>query len=388
MLWLYKFICGYLYVEFYGDFSEKILNICAKNRISLWNSRCIKRRIRSSIKARDFKKLPEIARGNKIRVHILKKVGLPFYIKRYKSRVGFTTGFIMFFAFLKFMSCFVWSIEICGNKEVSAKEIISACNSIGIYEGILKSKIDPKVKKQQLLLNVDSLAWASINIEGCCLTVNVTEVQKKTVDNKQATNLKAAADGIITKIDVISGNCIVKVGQTVKKGDILVSGIIERENSTQFVHSLGHITAKTERSITASGDYKKEVKRYTGSVKKKSVLNFFGYIIPLYLGKYKGEYTAKTNCTRLKLLGKELPISLYTKKFQFTENIKITLSKNELLNELENTIKNQLKEINITEYEVIQRTVSETENGLKLSLIVTAQEDIAYQDILLFSSGN
>lgn len=388
MLWLYRFICGYLYVEFYGDFSEKILNICAKNRISLWNSRCVKRRIRCSIMIRDFRKLPEIIRGNKIRVHILKKVGLPFYIRRYNKRVGFTTGMVLFFVFLKFMSCFIWSVEVCGNKAVSTKEIISACNSIGIYEGILKSKINPKVQKQRLLLSLDSLAWASINIEGCCLTVNVTEVQKNTEDNKQATNLKATADGIITKIDVISGNCLVKVGQTVKKGDVLVSGIIEREDSTQFVHSLGHITAKTERSITVSGDYKKEISNNTGKVKKKSVLNLFGYKIPLYLGKESGDYIANTDSFRLKLLGTELPISLYTKEFIFYEKVKITLSKDELLNELENTIKNQLKESNITEYEIMQRTVVENENGLKLSLVVATQEDIAYQDILLFSSGN
>ena len=83
------------------------------------------------------------------------------------------------------------------------------------------------------------------------------------------TNLKAAADGIIKRIDVTSGNCIVKVGDTVAKGDILVSGMEERADGTKFVHSAGRVTAVIEREVTVTAKCNAENRRFNGTEKNQ-----------------------------------------------------------------------------------------------------------------------
>ena len=55
MLYLYRLAVGYLRVLFYGDNSERILDLTAKNRITLWDSRLVKNGIESSITVKDFK---------------------------------------------------------------------------------------------------------------------------------------------------------------------------------------------------------------------------------------------------------------------------------------------------------------------------------------------
>lgn len=388
MLWLYRFISGYLIVEFFGEFSEQILNICAKNRISLWNSRCVKRKIICCITVRDFLRLPEVIRKKKIRVHILKKIGFPFFIAKYKKRFGFLLGIIIFISFLQFMSCFVWSIEVVGNHKLKDQEILEQCKQIGIYEGIRKTSVNPKIQKEKLLLNSEKLAWASLNIEGCRLTVNVSEVKEVAEDNTIPSNLKASADGIIKKVDITSGNCVVKVGDTVSKGDILVSGIIEKPEGTRFVHSIGTVTAKTERSIVVSGQFERDIEIETGKERSKSVLSFFGIKLPLYLGKEKTPYKSEINLSEAKLLGERLPITLHTKKFVFLEKRAVTLTDEELNTELQKKFEEEIKANKIGTYEVLDKKLTEIEGGLQLITIISAEEDIAYQDILLFNSGN
>ena len=388
MLWLYRFAVGFIEAEFSGDVAEVILNICAKNGISLWNIKRKGEKIRCCITVRDFKALPRIAKNSGIRVHILKRLGLPFFINRYKKRFGIPVGAVTFFCFLYFMSSFVWTVEVKGNKTVTKGEILTACEKIGIKEGVLKGKIDPQIAKQELLLELNRLAWAAVNIEGSIATVNVTEVKEKEEDNSVATNIKAAADGIITKIDVTSGNCVVKVGDTVAKGQLLVSGVIERENSTRFVHSSGSITAKTEREITVSADFKRTVSVKTGKIKKRRVLSFFGIKIPLYLGNVKGSFESYTEKNDANLFGKKLPICLYTKYFEMTAENTVTISNEGLLKELDGLLKAEAEKNNIGTFEVKNREYEETQNGITLKAVISAQENIAEPEILLFNTGN
>ena len=68
----------------------------------------------------------------------------------------------------------------------------------------------------------------------------------------------ATADGIIKKMDIVSGNSVVKVGQAVKKGDLLVSGIIETVDGTRFVKSKGTVLATSEKEITLRENFKQK----------------------------------------------------------------------------------------------------------------------------------
>lgn len=388
MLWLYRFIIGYLEVEFSGDVTEIILNICAKQGIFLWSIKRRDKKIRGFITVRDFKTLPRVAKGSGIRVHILKKRGFPFIVGRYKKRLGIPVGAVIFLCFLEFMSCFIWTVEVSGNKAVPEKDILVACEKIGVKEGIKKSSVNPKTAKQELLLELNKLAWASVNIEGCRATVNVSEAVQKAEENGTPTNLKASADGIITKINITSGNCLVKPGDIVSKGDLLVSGVIERAESTQFVRSAGSITAKTERELTVSGYYKRTVGEKTGKIKKKSVLSFFGIDIPLFLGRESLSYESRTKVKEATFLGKSLPIRLYTKYFEMTAYKEVILSKEELLKELEERLTRAAQVEKIADFEVKNREFDEIEGGIRLKALISAEENIAVEENMLFSTGN
>ena len=317
MLFLYRLFLGILDIEIYGIFPEKVLNLCEKNKISIWNIRFKKGKICCKINVKDFKKLPKIFKKQGVRLHITKRLGFPFFTNKYKRRFGVFAGVLIFIILLNYLSTFVWVVKVEGNNTADDKEILSQCSEIGITEGISHKKFDFKIKAQELLLKSDKLSWASFNIEGCVLTLNVTEITEKDNTDTLAQNLVADSDGIITHIDVSVGNCVVKVGDTVNKGDVLVSGIIENEQGTKFVKSRGKIIAETIITETLTQNYKFKETVLTGKQKSKTVLEIFTFKIPLYLGSEKGKYDSEYNVKNLTLFDRPLPIKLYKKRFIF-----------------------------------------------------------------------
>ena len=387
MLFIYRLCLGYVRVLFYGEFYEKILNLTARNRITLWDSRLVKNGIESSVSVKDFKRLKDIMKNSGIRVHILKKHGLPFKVAKNKKRAGLVLGALFFLGFLELMSGYIWVIDVEGNEYVKTETILNICREIGIEEGIKKANINPKSQRQQLLLKTDELAWASLNIEGSRLTVNVSEVQR-TDKNTDAYNLKADEDGIITKIDVTNGTCVVSVGDAVKKGDLLVSGVVEESGKTKFVNSTGKIYAETAEEIFLEEKYVQINNFETGREKTRYVLELFSLKFPLYLGSVKGEYCTETDSETVKLFGTTLPIKIFEKKFTFVEKEEINLSKDELIALLKKKALAQTEKMKSETAEVLAEEFTDLGDGVSLKMKIKSVKDITVKEPMLIGEGS
>ncbi len=388
MIWLYRYFYGRLKIRFYGEFPERILNLCAVSGITLWGSKFKDGSITANITVRDFYRLREIIKGTGMRLHILEKSGFPFFVSRYKRRYGLFIGLILFIGILQFLSGFIWIIDVSGNSSTDYNEIVSACGEIGIRVGTPKAHINPKTQRERLLLELDSLSWAALNVEGSRLTVNVSEAKKQKVKDSTPCNLKAELDGIIKKIDVTSGNCVVKVGDAVKKGDILVSGIIETAGGTRFVRSEGSIIAQVEKSYTLSEKFKIKKDIETGKTKTKTVIELFGFKIPLYLGAEQKPFNEYPKRVTLKLLDKNLPITLYKKKFRFKEEITENRSEERLKKLLENQMQEILKAEKNEKTDIINKEFVAENDGITLKFTLSCEQNIVNRDFLLINAGN
>ena len=140
MLRLFRYLRGYIIIVFSGENAEKILNICANNGLNIWGMICKKGCITAKMDIGSFKELRTLRRGTKTKIKIIKKCGLPFFTEKYKHRIGFVTGALLFLAVLQLLSNYIWSIEVNGNKRITEKEIISMCGEMGIKTGIKSKK--------------------------------------------------------------------------------------------------------------------------------------------------------------------------------------------------------------------------------------------------------
>lgn len=382
MLFIYRWIKGYLKVRFYGDFFEKILDIAALNGITLWGLRLVKNGIEAHITVKDFKKLRSIKKRRGIKAKILLKKGLPFHIKKHRHRAGFLLGLVVFIAFIELMSGYVWVIEVEGNETVPDQTILSKCEELGIVCGIPSSYIDPKVHRQLLLMKSEELAWASFNVEGSKLTVNVSET--RSADKKTgASNLKALYDGIIKGIDIKSGSCVVKAGDVVKKGDLLVSGVVEESGQTKFLNAEGKIIAETIQEITLTEAFLQKEYIASPDTERRYLLEVFALKLPLYLGSIKGEYESEYSVSELSLFGAKLPLKLHKRSFTYGQTVEIKYSEAELKERLEARFEAHITEMGARNFEITNKEFTVTEEGVELRATVKAEIDICISEPIL-----
>ena len=84
---LWKYILGYVVIKIEGFFSEKFINISSKRQIKLWHIyRDDNGKLFAKISVKDFLKIRPVAFKSRCRIKIIKRVGLPFVIKKYRKR--------------------------------------------------------------------------------------------------------------------------------------------------------------------------------------------------------------------------------------------------------------------------------------------------------------
>lgn len=381
-----RFILGYIRVTISGDYPERFLNLCAANGVTVWNVSRNGDVLSCSMFARDYRHARRFRRKSGTRLKIKRKKGAPFIYNRYKHRKGLMVGLAIFIAFLMIMPKYVWSVEISGNEKTDAETIIKAAEKIGIKSGAKISDIDPDNLRPTLLVELPELSWAAINIEGSRITLDVRErLKPETVLDNTPCNLVATRDGIITSVYIKRGSAAVKVGDAVRKGDLLAMGTVEYGDQTTVIrHSMGEVYAETTREITVKSPFTVTQSTPTGKEKTKRVFEIFGLKIPLYLGSERYDYTSSANKTTLMSGDMELPLSIITARFYEVKkaNVKLTAetAKENAKTELKALEKSQLDGIKIKDKKL---SFAEKDGYIILTASYICEENIAIESPLI-----
>ena len=210
--------------------------------------------------------------------------GLFAFASGYKMRIGFFIGAVLCAALLAASSFFVWDINVTGQTGLSEKEILKTLEGYGLYIGAYIPNIDTMRLENELVIDTEELSYASINLRGTVAEVVVRERKERDVENiSLPSNLVANCDGQIESIEVRGGMPTVKKGQIVKKGQLLVSGVIDSQAvGYRLVRARGEIYARISRSFTAEVPLVREKKSRTGEKKTRVTIRFFAKKINLF----------------------------------------------------------------------------------------------------------
>ncbi|MBE6572146.1 MAG: hypothetical protein E7656_07865 [Ruminococcaceae bacterium] len=214
----------------------------------------------------------------------LDMVGIVYYAKRLLSRVGVLAGVIVAVLLNGFFSDIIWHIDVRGNKNISDDDILRRLYGFGVYEGCRKSDIDIKSLTRDYMLSDDRVSFMHMNVNGTNAVVEVAEGVKKGKtenDKKAPCNIIAKCDGIVTRIDVYSGGREVENGQSVVKGQLLISSFFE-------TRTVGHLLRRAKGTVFANTEpvFEMRIPKYkyeacsTWQEKKRSV-SFLDYSLPI-----------------------------------------------------------------------------------------------------------
>lgn len=311
-----------------GVFCEKLLTEAMKNGLGISFPRKSGYTMRGTVQAAEYRSLCKIARRLGLKMRIEKKHGIYFTLKRHRDKIGFAAGAIFAAAVVLFLNLFVWEINISGNKAVSSEEIMATLANSGLKTGTLRTAHDARKIEWNIMNDNKEIAWATVNIQGCCVNVVVSETRREAemkYDDDKPVNIIAAKYGVIRKMDVFDGQGVVKVGDAVMKGDLLVSATFEdRHGKLTLKHSRARVMAETDYEITVEFPLEQVIET-TGGVKKSvKGIEIMGLSIPLGSSRGCEELPAEKEEKELYFLWIRLPVKEICIKYYVVKRNTIT----------------------------------------------------------------
>jgi similar to stage IV sporulation protein len=239
-----KFWLGYVKLKLTGKELETFLNLAAENRLQLWDI---------SFKANDtaeftillqhFFRLRPLLRKTSCKIHVIERYGAPFFLDKLGTRKFLVAGMLLFAIVLFLMSSVVWQVKVVGNDKIKTADILEMAKQQGIRPGQWKFKLkNPESLSRELQRLLPSASWVGVQFHGTHLTIEIVESARpedKTLLNPR--HLVASTNAIITEIKAEKGMPLVKLHAFVRKGDVLISGLIGSVPNQQVVVAKGSV---------------------------------------------------------------------------------------------------------------------------------------------------
>ena len=389
---IFGYLLGYLRVSVQGYYIERFINICRNEKITIWNLKRNKEiELLLNVRIGEFKKICKIAKKTGCKIKIKNKKGLPFLLNRYKKRKVFLILLIMLVILIGVSSNFVWNVEIVEENGQKLENIEKDIEEAGLQVGKLKSQVDTKELINKIRLKRDDVAWIGIELKGTNAIVKLVKADQKPeiIDESEYCSIVSNKTGIITKINAQTGTANVKVGDTVKEGDVLINGWMEGKfTGVRYVHAKGEIEAKVWYTKSKKIPYNTTQIEETGNEETKYSIKIHNFEINLSkkLSKFKIYDTIEEE-NKIKLFSDfYLPISIvkttYKEQEEKPKKYNIEEAKRLGIEELEKELEEEIADKN----EIVNKNINayEQEDGVEVYVTYEVLENIGTNEKIVF----
>lgn len=340
-------LLGYCKISADARCAEYFLNLFMKQKLINWKFQKKAGRTEFFILERDLKKLSRFCDADCVEFCVEGRYGLLPYLRRYKRRVGIPVGILLFFGILWVSGLFIWEINVTGNETIKEDAIIERLERLGCGIGSFIPALNLQEIYSKLLIASDDIAWISINLRGTVANVEIREIQRPETKKPEGdgANIIAAMDGQIELLEVYAGQPAVKIGDTVRAGDLLISGVIEGRNmGIRYVYARGKVFARVSKEIVIEVPLQTERKTYTGREVTDTTIKIFGKSINISSnsGNLPAFYDKIEKKEQLGFFGVvHVPIFIRTTAYREYEYRPYTLSETEAVREAYNRLKTE-----------------------------------------------
>lgn len=307
----------YLYVQIVSAEPEKILSKLISFAFELQDVRYVDLlTIELRIKQNQWGRIQKILEKSGASGKVICKDGFLWSAFAMLKRPVLITGILVFLIFASILPGRIFFVEVSGNDRVPDRLILEQAEVCGIQFGVRAKSVRSEIVKNALLEKLPQLQWLGITTSGCVATIQVEERSGKEIvpdERWGVSSILALRDGVVSQLTISQGNPLVQMGQTVKKGDVLVSGYTdcgiklraEEARAEIFAYTLRENTFVSLSPVEKRGDFSRKHTCYRLRIGKK-VIN---------LCNHSGIHT--TSCVKMYLEdywnlpgGFALPVSL------------------------------------------------------------------------------
>lgn len=363
--YLYRIFCGYVSFTANGGFTERFLNLCARNGIHLWHLCRDGNSLTACTLAKHYKKIRRCATRSGMKSSICRKHGLPFWVQKHRKHIGLLYGAIFAVCFLSITSTMIWSINVSGNNVVTEQQIIEALEQAGVRHGTFRKNVDAACVRFYVMEKLPEISYMTVNVLGSCLEVKVAEQADAPhiSDTSSPCDVVSLFDGQIASLEVYQGTALHKRGEAVRKGEALVGGFVElSDGSIRFRHAEAYALIRTDIAVNTLTPASLNTLRMT-SEKSGITLHILGFDIPLYK---KPESVPDLVRTRILTLNSvRMPFSVTREIYRTYSQQSITLGDKKLaLSAAENHLEQKINALSNTHICSRKMTVTRSSNSI------------------------
>lgn len=263
---------GIVTIVIRGDHMEVFVNQAAAGGLQL---RSIRRTSATTLECEvavsDFFRLRPLLKRTGCRVHVKQRQGLPFLLAKLEKRKFFVAGIGVFMIGIYLLSSLVWNIEITGNDRLTEEKIMAAAKAEGLYTFQWSYKLPDLDKLSKQMANrLPEAVWVGIEKRGTRVMIQVVETtEPKALPLYSPRHLVATADAVVTQVLAESGKPVVSRNMKVKKGQVLISGLIGADANSRLVVAKGEVRGLVWHEYTIESPLVQQTKVYTGEKKVK-----------------------------------------------------------------------------------------------------------------------
>jgi similar to stage IV sporulation protein len=262
--------------------------------------------------------------------------GLYGMLGRGIRRYGALAALALLIVIYAFSSGRVWDIRIEGCSQYNEDGIVCDLERAGLSVGARWRDINFDSTELSVLSENDGIAWININRSASVAYVKVKE--KASVPDEDTSgycNIVATEDCVIEEITVRCGIAAVAPGDTVKKGDLLISGVIPAELGGGFVSAQGRVVGRVHKSVSVAVGRSEEKLEISSSETVGITLKILGFSLNIFKkgGNSLSGYDIIEDKKIFSVLGgAKLPLEIITERAVFYSPKEVRYSDSQLVN--------------------------------------------------------
>lgn len=334
------------------------------------------------IRERDYLKNKNYIVGQKCKIAEEPRGALPLLKRALAAKISLAATLISLLVFFLAPSL-IWDVRVIGCESISEAEVEESLAMLGVSVGSPWRRVDTAEAEIGLLDSSPKIGWVSINRRGSVAYVEILEADIPPDDATDVgySNIVASRDCVIRDISVTSGYAAVEVGDVVRRGEVLISGIPPAEVGGAFCYADGVVIGECDGEITVEipREYTEtEVDDGRKSAISLEILNFSINIFKIY-GNSSEEYVIIENNEKCRLFGRyELPIAIVTEySVPSAERVR-SLSDSELVDRASQRMRELiLSETSEAELLRISTSGAFTDSGYSMRTAITVLEEVS-----------
>ena len=228
---------------------DRLLNTLKKEDITLCNvKKTSNKTIYITIKIQEVKKFFAITKDMCYNIQKVKTSGRAYPLLYLYKNLGLLIGSLIIIATAFLSNDLVFDVSFEGTGAVYKREVQTLLHQKGVHTFSRFSSLNLKRLGSEILSSTDRLSYASCQKVGNTLKVNLVlssqPIKSLTGDCQ---NLIAQEDSVIMEIKAYRGSPLVGVGDSVKKGDVIIGGYKEIGENTIVESVVAVVKIKTQR---------------------------------------------------------------------------------------------------------------------------------------------